>query len=868
MSIRIVLICSILSIHFLHTNGQQSAYYQINAKKGENYSLVFDRLEEMLACSISYSSELGTKLVADFIEIRSSDQKSFIEKLARDLHLEYTWAENNNLLIRSEKRITPKLKVEIFLKDAATGDPIAYTLVYTQDFTSTAYTDSTGKAELYIPKHNFPDTIWVNSLNYGKKILVLKKEAGRYNFALNIEPQPLDNIVIYAKKKQVEQVLQNLSFAALQSRAASNNIVFGNDPLRYAQMLSGISAMDDSRSSVRIRGGEEEATLLVMDDIPVYRTDHFLGIVSSVNGDYFQTWNVYKNYIPAHYGGKTSGMLEMKSDIPDSLFSGLVSSNLLYTSLNVESKPTDYFTVKLSARKSHPYVWNSGLQDFSSRTALGETRPGIPKVRNIISARPEFDFNDINGKINFSRDRLSVTLSTFLSSDTLSSAYDTRYMPRPFLVHREVSSQHQVWKNRCASLNTQLKFDSGLLSIQGYYTYHQDRKNVSSQLIRTGPGLLARDTLFLSLKNYIKDIGLKLNWQSKDSTWFAGFEGIAHDNFLFFEESAIPVFETTRQRHEYAGFAGYNLSILPQLLLRPSIRMTSLDLQSPVYVLPQIYAEFKWMGSNKIYLHAGRYAQFVRMIEFENFLGQRNAFFVMSNGGSIPVSVARGASIGYEYISGSFSTHIEGYQRKMQGALMYAKSIVSFRNGLPSISDYSLYKGEYRNSGLDVSATYQTIKWFATLQYSWSVSEQRYDQILNGQYFPSAQDSRHQLKSINGYRINNWDFNITYILATGRPYTDISLLDFPLSIEDAEFANFVRRLPDYQRIDASTAYSFFYKNIRCKTGVSVFNLLNRDNVRFRQFLFELPENTGSKGVLGTDIIQLGRTFNFHITFFI
>jgi hypothetical protein len=293
-----------------------------------------------------------------------------------------------------------------------------------------------------------------------------------------------------------------------------------------------------------------------------------------------------------------------------------------------------------------------------------------------------------------------------------------------------------------------------------------------------------------------------------------------------------------------------------------------MDLQKSAYVLPQLYAEFAWSGSGKIYTHAGRYAQFVRMIEFENFLGQRNSFFIMSNGGSIPVSLSSGASVGYEYASGNLMAQIECYHRQTQGALMYAKSIVSYRNGLPSISDYQLYSGEYRNFGMDVSTTYQADDWFTSLQYAWSVSEQRYNEILNGRYFPAAQDSRHQLKGMGGYHYKSWDFSVAYIFSTGRPYTDISLLDFPLSIEDGEFGNFVRRLPDYRRLDASAAYSFHFRSVRFKTGISVFNLLNRDNVRFRQFLFELPENTGSKGVLGADIIQLGRTFNMHLSIFI
>jgi len=838
------------------------------AKEGENYSKVFGRLEEILACSVSYPSDLGNKVIVDPVQLQAADQKSLAAKLARVLHLEYTWADHKNLLLRPEKTNIEQQKIDVILEDALSGDPIPYALIYSSGFASSAYTDSTGKAQLYLPGHSFPDTLWTNSLTYGKKFLILNKKTWKYYFKLEKEPQPLDFIIVYARKKQLERVLSNMSLAGLQNRIKTNDNVFGNDLLRYVQILSGIAATDDSRSSVRIRGGEEEATLLVMDDIPVYRADHFLGIISSVNGDYFQTWNVYKNHIPVHYGGKTSGMMELKSGVPDSLFSGHLHTNLLYTSLFAESKLNDNLSVIFSARKSHPFLLNGGFQDFSSRTALGENRPGIPKIRNIINARPDFDFNDVNSKINFTRNRLSLSLSTFFSTDTLSSYYDTRYMPRPFLVHREISGQNQLWKNKCISLNTRINFAAGLLTVQGYYTSHQDNKNVSSQLTRTGPGLYSRDTLSLNLKNHIKDLGLKLMWQSMDSSYFAGFEGITHDNFLFFEESAVPLFETTRLRYEYATYAGYNFRIWPGFLFRPSLRISSMDFKKPVYFLPQVYMEYAWYGSNKIYTHAGRYAQFVRMIEFENFLGQRNSFFIMSNGGSIPVSIATGASIGYEYASENFFTQIEAYHRMTQGALLYARSIVSYRNGLPSISDYKLYAGQYRNSGIDISATYQSDKWFVTLQYSWSTSEQRYDEILNGQYFPSAMDSRHQLKTMSGYHLKNWDFNISYVMSTGRPYTDISLLDFPLSIEDGEFGNFVRRLPDYRRIDASAAYNFKIHNIRCKSGISVFNLLNRDNVRFRQFLFELPENTGSKGVLGADIIQLGRTFNIHFSIFI
>ena len=118
------------------------------------------------------------------------------------------------------------------------------------------------------------------------------------------------------------------------------------------------------------------------------------------------------------------------------------------------------------------------------------------------------------------------------------------------------------------------------------------------------------------------------------------------------------------------------------------------------------------------------------------------------------------------------------------------------------------------------------------------------------------------------YAIKRWEISTQYVGATGRPYFDLTGLNTRVLRENLDVNQYISVLPAYHRWDIGAAYKTMVRKQAIKIGFSIFNVLDRNNVKFRQFVFQLPPAPGSNNakqtVLGNDVEQLGRTLNISI----
>jgi hypothetical protein len=265
--------------------------------------------------------------------------------------------------------------------------------------------------------------------------------------------------------------------------------------------------------------------------------------------------------------------------------------------------------------------------------------------------------------------------------------------------------------------------------------------------------------------------------------------------------------------------------------------------------------------------------QYVRMLDHENVIGQRQQFFALSNNTSIPLGIGANFMSGYAYSSGNFRIDIEGYYRNLKGAIYHATRVPGLRPSGGNINgqEFVLFSGNSRTYGSDLTMVYEGGRHFSMLTYTLSKSENSFKRIFNGQYFPSPEDSRHQLKWVYAYTLDNIDLSMTYSGATGRPYLDLSGLKDGFEREEIDLSDYIRNLKNYHRIDAGAGYTFHVKGVKSRVGISVFNLFNRVNTLNRQFLFQIPGMPGQPGntsntILGSEVAQLERTWNLSLQF--
>ena len=117
----------------------------------------------------------------------------------------------------------------------------------------------------------------------------------------------LDEVVVEARSRNIDsRGLGNMRINTNLLKVAP--LFLGErDVIKTLQFLPGVSAGMEGSSQLNIRGGTNDQTLYLTDDVPIYNQNHTFGLFSIFNADAIRTAEIYKGGIPAHYGDKLSG---------------------------------------------------------------------------------------------------------------------------------------------------------------------------------------------------------------------------------------------------------------------------------------------------------------------------------------------------------------------------------------------------------------------------------------------------------------------------------------------------------------------------------------------------------------------------------
>ncbi len=83
------------------------------------------------------------------------------------------------------------------------------------------------------------------------------------------------------------------------------------DPLRLARLLPGVESGADGVGGIFIRGSESGHNLVLLDGVPVYNLNHAAGLLSIFSNHAIRRVDVYKDGLPARFGGRIGGVLDV-----------------------------------------------------------------------------------------------------------------------------------------------------------------------------------------------------------------------------------------------------------------------------------------------------------------------------------------------------------------------------------------------------------------------------------------------------------------------------------------------------------------------------------------------------------------------------
>ena len=256
--------------------------------------------------------------------------------------------------------------------------------------------------------------------------------------------EAIDSVVVTARRplmvyKQTGNIavdIEQLKYAPLFAGE--------KDIFKFLQLLPGVSAGKDGMSGLLVRGGSNDQTLILYDDVPIYNQAHAYGILSIFSGETVQSAEMSKGYISPAYGSRLSALTQIRTREGDRLNHR--------QSLTVG-------TLSLAGTLDGPIKRDKGSYLISARYFFPEA------VLAIVDNDIRYGFYDITGKLTYDIHRNhTLSLGIYSGDDHMKNKED----------HAENGFG---WGNTTASLRLESRWNDNLRSsVVAYYTYLQNRQ--------------------------------------------------------------------------------------------------------------------------------------------------------------------------------------------------------------------------------------------------------------------------------------------------------------------------------------------------------------------------------------------------------
>lgn len=588
-----------------------------------------------------------------------------------------------------------------------------------------------------------------------------------------------------------------------------------SDVLQTAQALPSILSVDETVSNINIRGGSHDQNLILWDDIKMYQTGHFFGLISSFNPLMTQKASVINNGSDVALTDGVSGTIHMKTEKKiDSNFNGIFGVNFLNAELFSNIPIGNKSSLQVASRKSLDDLVRTPTYDVYFDRVTQDTE-AENNVANVTNSNQEFNFYDASLRWLYQPSENDlIRLNFILINNELgfNEAADINGIQR---TRRSNVSQNTL----AVGLKYKRQWNEKLSSSINIYNNEYKLEALNADVLNNQLQLQ---------ENNVSETSIQLNNSIEEDHWRfnLGYQ-FTETEVINLNDIDLPRFvrrdEEILREHGAFGQAWYKspdntfsvrggvrsnyLTRFEKLIIEPRLSIrTSIGKHINVEAL----GEFKHQSTSQI-------------VNFQNdFLGIEKRRWQLTDNDSIPVLQSKQASVGITYKNKGWLLDIKAYYKTVAGITTQSQSFTTKY-------EFAKEKGNYDAYGFELLGRKNYGNFSSWLSYSYINNTYTFEN-LNEIEFPSNFDISHTVALGTTYSNSSWNISAGINYRTGKP-TSIPLSGNEIIDDNINFdtAN-SERLLDYLRIDASALYKFKISNtFRSEIGASIWNISNREN---------------------------------------
>ncbi len=704
--------------------------------------------------------------------------------------------------------------------DAENGEEIIGAVMFITSLNQGVSSNNYGFYSLTVPQGKYE--ILITHVGYNpKKITISSDRSVTGNFKLEKEVHTLKEVVV--NSEQDHSGVSQVPGKALPIGSVKDLPYYGGefDLVKALQMQSGILAITEGSSNLFVRGGNKDQNLILLDEAVVYNPSHLFGLVSVFNPDAMKNIQVYKDEIPANFGGRLSSVIDSRmAEGDDKMLHIKGGMSLLSARVAAEG----------------PILQDKGSFLFAFRRGLYDVFDNSFKPFNLDAVYYDYNLKS-NYKLNTNN---RIFLSAYLGSDYLSSA----------------NSFVNKWGNKTATFRWNHLFNPKLFfNLSAIYSNYKNQLDINS-----GKALDK-----YKWQTGIQDISLK-----SDFTYYNrpgneikfGFNGTYH----FFAPGETSYYNGAfniprSQALENAVYFSQSLNINEKLKVSYGLRASLfINLETNKLFLinnqyqnigeesnlkggyntffklePRITMQYRIDNLQQVYTTYTRNYQYLQLVQNDELAFSSLETWIPASPNVKPQQ-ADSWSAGYQANLDPIIFTLDGYYKKLNNQLDLIDHAQVILN---PVIESQLRSGRSNAYGLEFALTKNTGKLTGNLSYTYSRVFRKIAGINNGNTYPANYDIPHDIKLTANYQLaKRVVLSSFFTFASGRPVTlPVGyFLQNNIRVPIFEDRN-ASRFPNYQRLDINATWTpkpsiKNHRQWKSSWSIGIYNLSNQKNPLF------------------------------------
>lgn len=606
------------------------------------------------------------------------------------------------------------------------------------------------------------------------------------------------------------------------------------DVLQSIQTLPGIESTNESVANINVRGGTNDQNFMLWDNIKMYHSGHFFGLISAYNPNLTNKIVVTKNGTSAEFSDGVSSMINMSTnnEIKKSV-SGGAGINLISGDFFVQIPLATNLEIDLSARHSITDFVNTPTYSKYYKKSFQDSEINADNTdRNTHS---DFNFYDYTAKILY-----ALNDKHLLRANLIGITNDLNYSEKNNANESLSKSSGLSQKNIGFGGSWNAKWSPKISTeFKSYYS----RYNIDSRDYR-----IATDQL-LTEANEVIETGTKFNLHYLINENFKLLTGYQMNETGMLNQTRVnnPLYSSTKKtvllNHATYAETTYQKN---NTFLRMGLRLNYFQKFQKFLIEPRINVrqsiakglalkvegEFKNQSSTQI-------------IDFEDdFLGVEKRRWQLVDNNTIPIAQSKQASFGIDYNQNNWNIDLTSFYKIVDG-------ITASNQGFYNNFQYQNAHGSYTNKAIEFLINKTTQNYSTWISYTYSQNNYHFDSFIPST-FPNNVDIRHSVTFGFNYTIfDNLKIAIGGTWRNGVPYTKPVEGNETVQNGNRYFVNYDApnslNLDNFLRLDTSLSYNFnFTSSIKGALRAGVINATNHENTINRYY--KVDPNDNSKAI--------------------